>query len=162
MYVECSDPQGQVLYYSNTSNSFPQTIRKQINGIDECFNFVQNGGQGQNGSISTIPAGDRFANCTNCNAAATTTTTTTTTTTQAQCVAISVYLSSTSAVDACCTSDRVRNVYANSSQLSTATALYTSSACTSLLSAQYMTEDGQTYYYWSGTTLTSATCPSCP
>jgi hypothetical protein len=162
LYVECSDPQGQVLYYSNTSNSFPQTIRKQINGIDECFNFVQNGGQGQNGSISTIPAGDRFANCTNCNAAATTTTTTTTTTTQAQCVAISVYLSSTSAVDACCTSDRVRNVYANSSQLSTATALYTSSACTSLLSAQYMTEDGQTYYYWSGTTLTSATCPSCP
>ena len=161
-YVECADPTGEILNYSHTSNSFPQTIRVQINGVDTCFDSVGTGGAGQNGSITTVAVSDQFANCTACNAAATTTTTTTTTTTQTSCVGKSVYVSSISATDVCCNTQRVRTVYINSSQLSSATALYTDSTCTQVLATNFVTEDGSTYYYWDGSTLISASCPACP
>jgi len=90
--------------------------------------------------------------------------TTTTTTTTITCGSQTLY-KSTTAEDVCCNVTTTRLVYMDSNDISTATAIYSDSGCTTLLGTdQYFTADFSTVYYWNSSTnnLSTVTCPACP
>jgi len=95
-----------------------------------------------------------------------TTTTTTTTTTTIACGSQLLYKSSVDALTACCNTTVAKLVYMDSNSITTATAIYTSDTCGTLLgTTTFFTDDFSNYYQWNATTnsLTGpTTCPSCP
>ena len=154
-YITCGEPTGAVRKVSNTTNSFPNVIKDN----NECF-------EAQSGNISVGPDGavgnfTSYANCTACNAVATTTQAFTTTV--QQCSAVQVFASTTSQTDACCNVTTLTTFYITASSLANATIVYKASDCSKTVDpGTYFTDDGQTYYFWSGSTLTNTNCPACP
>ncbi len=154
-YITCGEPTGAVRKVSNTTNSFPNVIKDN----NECF-------EAQSGNISVGPDGavgnfTSYANCTACNAVATTTQAFTTTV--QQCSAVQVFASTTSQTDACCNVTTLTTFYITASSLANATIVYKASDCSRTVDpGTYFTDDGQTYYFWSGSTLTNTNCPACP
>lgn len=154
IYTQCNEGAGAVKYVYNQTTTFPNVI---YDGT-LCYELSTTGGSGQDGDVDTFTS---FSDCTSCEGI--TTTTPAPTTTQAPCVLKQVFLSLTSQTDACCTVTDITNIYINAQSLDDATIAYRDSACTrTLISGTYFTENGQTYYFWNGVTLSTATCPACP
>ena len=92
-----------------------------------------------------------------------TTTTTTTTTTTAFCGSQVLYKSTVSAADACCNQTVAKTVYMDSNDISTATEIYSTSTCGSLVTTTtYFTKDFIDYYIWDAITQTLSGPVSCP
>ena len=154
IYTQCNEGAGAVKYVSNQTSTFPNVI---YDGI-LCYESPINGGAGQDGDVDTFTS---FTDCATCEGQ--TTTTLAPTTTLSPCVLHQVFLSLSSATDACCTISTITNIYANNTNMDNATIAYRDSACTrTLLNGTYFTINGGDYYFWNGVTLTKSTCPACP
>ena len=143
-----------VLQVSNSTNSFPTVL---TDGND-CYGNPQDGGSGEDGDVSNYTS---FADCPTCIAFISTTTTQATTTTTVPCKAIVANVT-TNLTNACCGS-KTRTIFINSSTLASASAVYTDSACTTLLNANnYIVENTNQPFLWNGFALIEKTCPACP
>ena len=68
----------------------------------------------------------------------------------------------TSLTNACC-GDKTKTIYINSNELGSASAVYTDSACTTLLNANnYIVHNFSEPFLWNGFALIQKTCPDCP
>ena len=143
-----------ILAVKNTTNSFPTVI---TNGND-CFGNPVDGGSGEDGLVTQFTS---FDNCPACIAFISTTTTQATTTTTVPCKAIVANVT-TSLTNACC-GDKTKTIYINSNELGSASAVYTDSACTTLLNANnYIVHNFSEPFLWNGFALIQKTCPDCP
>lgn len=143
-----------VLAVKNTTNSFPNVI---TNGID-CFGNAVDGGSGENGLVTQFTS---FDDCPTCISFISTTTTQATTTTTVPCKAIVANVT-TNLTNACC-GNKTKTIYINSNELGSASAVYTDSACTTLLNANnYIVENTSQPFLWNGFALIEKTCPDCP
>jgi hypothetical protein len=142
-----------ILEVSNSTNSFPAVITDGV----ICYSSDRDGGSGADGDVDNYL---NFADCSSCQTYLATTTTPEPTTTQQPCVGISAYVSS-SALTACC-GGRSVTVYANSSNLSTATIVYVDSLCTEIVAPGNYINSGGVTFFWNGFSLTQITCPACP
>ncbi len=141
-----------IIEVSNQTNSFPAVITDGI----ICYASLQDGGAGADGDVDTYI---EFTDCPTCQTYLGSTTTQAPTTTEAPCTAIQAAVT-TIAQNACCGSKSI-TIYINSTSISSASVVYTNSACTTVLPAGNYIFVGS-LFFWNGNTLSSATCPSCP
>ena len=117
---------------------------------------MQDGGAGADGDVDTYID---FTDCPTCQSFLSTTTTQAPTTTEAPCTAIQAAVT-TIAQNACCGAKSI-TIYINSTSITSASVVYTNSACTTVLPAGNYIFVGD-LFFWNGNTLSAATCPGCP
>jgi hypothetical protein len=130
------------LYAINNGTSFRHN--------NQCYQTRQLNTSTTSYTIDLDTIGVLYNNCSLCNAAFTTTTTTTTTSAPSSCFAVSGIVSTTSSASNLCDLTSTRDVYMDASTLASATAFYTNSSCTTLISGtRYYAEEGSnSYYIW--------------
>jgi len=151
---DCTHAAGKVIEVYNTVDSFPSVVTDGV----ECFGDKGEGGTGADGLVTSFVSP---ATCAACLTYIAGLVTTQPTTTETPCVQVTAYVT-TVALNACCTQKRSSSIYINSTILSSATIVYTDSNCTSTLgTGNYIVVTGRTYYFWTGYSIVSGTCPSC-
>jgi hypothetical protein len=141
-----------IIEVSNQTNSFPAVITDGI----ICYASLQDGGAGADGDVDNYI---EFVDCATCQSYLSTTTTQAPTTTEAPCTAIQAAVT-TIAQNACCGAKSI-TIYINSTSITSASVVYTNSACTTVLPAGNYIFVGD-LFFWNGNTLSAATCPGCP
>ena len=117
---------------------------------NQCYDIRQLNTSATSYTIDINSIGVIYGSCVLCNAAFTTTTTTTTTAAPSNCFAVSGIVSATGSDSNLCNLLSIRDVYMDASTLASATAFYTSSSCTTLISGTryYAVQGASEYYIW--------------
>ena len=155
-FVTCGEPTGAVINVSSPNPISPSIVLLDNN---ECYEWLNTGGTGVDGDISTFT---QFGDCFACENRPTPTPAPTATQPPPACLSLDVEGPENDPGFFLCVD--FQRFKADSSSLCTATVLYSDINCTQLAQAGYYNSDVDTAYrYWNGTAFTGpCTGTNCP